>query len=479
MADGGERRREEEEEAALYGTRHRIRRVRPSVLHLRGRDEGEADRREERVLTPGSGEWTMSFFPASLGLLLGLAACASALDNGLLRTPPMGWVPWERFRCNTDCTNDPENCIRWAKSMELLPSQDALLGVPEAFLCKNASCDGWKKLGYQYVNLDDCWAARKRDARGRLQADPDRFPSGIKALADYVSLKFGIYSDLGKSTCAGYAGTTLATIETDAKTFAEWGVDMLKLDGCFSDSSTKAIGYPKMSMALNKTGRRIAFSCSWPAYEGGLPPKVNYTLLGKICNMWRNYIDIEDSWNTLFRIIEWYGNNQDTLQPAAGPGRWNDPDMLIIGDFGLSQEQSKVQVALWAILAAPFFMSCNLRTISDEAKDLLQNPLLIYISQDPLGIQGRRISMSLHFEVWQRTLVNGQYALAVMNKGTDGAPRPFVTTLSLLGILDCKAGYEIYDVLEKLHLRKYQLNSVITYKVPPTGVALFFLKPLC
>ncbi|XP_042294303.1 alpha-N-acetylgalactosaminidase-like isoform X2 [Sceloporus undulatus] len=342
--------------------------------------------------------------------------------------------------------------------------------------------DGWKELGYQYVNLDDCWATRKRDARGRLQADPGRFPSGIKALADYVhskGLKFGIYSDMGNATCAGYAGTTLATIETDAKTFAEWGVDMLKLDGCFSNSSTKAIGYPKMSVALNKTGRRIAFSCSWPAYEGGLPPKVNYTLLGKICNMWRNYIDIEDSWTTLFRIIEWYGKNQDTLQPAAGPGRWNDPDMLIIGDFGLSQEQSKVQVALWAILAAPFFMSCNLQTISKEAKDLLQNPLLIYINQDPLGIQGRRISTSLHFEVWKRTLVNGQYALAIMNKGTDGSPRPFMTTLSLLGIQGCKVGYEIYNVLEKLYLRQYQLNSVITSEVPPTGVALFFLKPLC
>ncbi|XP_033023957.1 alpha-N-acetylgalactosaminidase-like isoform X1 [Lacerta agilis] len=403
----------------------------------------------------------------SLGILLGLAACCASLDNGLLKTPPMGWVPWERFRCNTDCKNDPDNCI----SEHLIKAMaDRLAG------------DGWLRLGYKYVNLDDCWAANKRDAQGRLQPNPERFPSGIKALADYIhskGLKFGIYSDLGSETCSGYPGTTLDTIETDAKTFAEWGVDMLKLDGCFSNSSIKAVGYPKMSAALNKTGRPIAFSCSWPAYEGGLPPKVNYTLLGKICNLWRNFGDIEDSWDSLFRIIEWYGDHQDIIQPVAGPGRWNDPDTLIIGDFGLSYEQSKVQVALWAVLAAPFFMSCNLRTISTEARNILQNPLLIYINQDNLGIQGKRIAKSQHLEVWKRPLVNGQFAVAVMNNGTDGAPKPIVTTLGLLGILDCKAGYKVYEVLEKLFMGTYKLNDPLRTKVPPTGVVLFFLRPLC
>ncbi|XP_039346578.1 alpha-N-acetylgalactosaminidase-like isoform X4 [Mauremys reevesii] len=314
-----------------------------------------------------------------LSILLGLAACCSSLDNGLLRTPPMGWLPWERFRCNTDCKTDPGNCI-----------SEYLI---KAMADKMAE-DGWKELGYEYVNLDDCWSAKERDSQGRLQPDPDRFPSGIKALADYIhskGLKFGIYSDMGNYTCMGYPGTTLDTIDTDAKTFAEWEVDMLKLDGCYSNSSVKAIGYPKMSIALNKTGRPIAYSCSWPAYEGGLPPKVNYTVLGDICNLWRNFGDIQDSWESVLNIIEWYGNNQDKLQPAAGPGRWNDPDMLIIGNFGLSYEQSKVQMALWAILAAPLFMSSDLRTISEDAKYILQNKLLIYINQDSLGIQGQRI----------------------------------------------------------------------------------------
>ncbi|XP_003228708.3 alpha-N-acetylgalactosaminidase isoform X1 [Anolis carolinensis] len=405
--------------------------------------------------------------PFPLWVFLILPCGTFGLENGLLRTPPMGWVPWERFRCNTNCAHDPDNCI-----------SEGLIKAMADRLVE----DGWKELGYEYVNLDDCWAAKKRDPQGKLQPDPERFPSGIKSLADYVhskGLKFGIYSDLGNATCAGYPGTTLETIETDAQTFASWGVDMLKLDGCFSDSATKAVGYPKMSAALNKTGRPIAFSCSWPAYEGGLPPKVNYTLLGKICNLWRNYIDIEDSWDSLFRIIEWYGNNQDTLQPAAGPGRWNDPDMLILGDFGLSLEQSKVQVAIWAILAAPFFMSCNLRNISDEAKGLLQNPQLLNISQDPRGIQGSRIYKSPHFEVWRRPLVLGQFALAVMNTGTDGAPRPYVTALALLGISGCASGYKIHDVLEKRFLGTFGSGKLLNHEVAPTGVALLFVEPLC
>ncbi|XP_034297333.1 alpha-galactosidase A-like isoform X3 [Pantherophis guttatus] len=328
---------------------------------------------------------TVALLPLSLAVLLGVAPGASPLDNGLLRTPPMGWEPWLRFKCNTDCGKDPENCI----SEHLIKAMADRLAV-----------DGWKELGYEYVTLDDCWAAGKRDARGRLQADPQRFPSGMKALADYV----------------------------------------------------------------------------------------NYTLLGQICNFWRNYADIEDTWDSLFHIIEWYGDNQDILQPASGPGRWNDPDMaawnpvsfqLIVSDFGLSHEQSKVQAALWAILAAPFFISCNLRNISEEAKDMLQNPLLIYINQDLRGVQGRLLVRKQNFEVWKRPLVNGQYAVAVLNNRTDGAPRSFATTPGRLGISDCRAGYRLYDVLGKLSMGVYAFNDTISAKVTPTGVLLLFLNPLC
>ncbi|XP_030067331.1 alpha-N-acetylgalactosaminidase [Microcaecilia unicolor] len=406
-------------------------------------------------------------FLHSINVLFILIGSCNPLDNGMMRTPPMGWLAWERFRCNTDCKNDPENCI----SEHLFKT-----------MADRLASDGWRELGYEYINIDDCWTAKERDSKGQLQADPDRFPGGIKALADYVhskGLKLGIYSDMGNFTCAGYPGTTLDTISIDAQTFAAWGVDMLKFDGCYSNSSDKAIGYPKMSAALNATGRPIAYSCSWPAYEGGLPPKVNYTLLGDICNLWRNYGDIQDCWDSVLAIIEWYGNNQDALQPAAGPGRWNDPDMLLTGDFGLSYEQSKSQLAVWAMLAAPLFMSNDLRTISREAMDILQNRLLIYIDQDALGVQGKRIMKSHAIELWKRTLIAGQYAVAILNKGTDGMPTPFQTSLALMNILDCKQGYKIVDVFAKTEQGSFRLNDTIFLKVNPTGVVLLFIMPLC
>ncbi|NWX70275.1 NAGAB acetylgalactosaminidase, partial [Alca torda] len=312
-------------------------------------------------------------------LAVALALPSVALENGLALTPPMGWLAWERFRCNVDCREDPRNCISETLFYEM---------------ADRLAEDGWRDLGYKYINIDDCWSAKQRDAAGQLVPDPERFPRGIKALADYVharGLKLGIYGDLGILTCGGYPGTTLDRVEQDAQTFAEWGVDMLKLDGCYSSGEEQAKGYPEMARALNATGRPIVYSCSWPAYQGGLPPKVNYTILAEVCNLWRNYDDIQDSWDSVLSILDWFFANQDVLQPVAGPGHWNDPDMLIIGNFGLSYEQSRSQMALWTVMAAPLLMSTDLHTISPSAKEILQNRLMIQINQDPLGIQGRRI----------------------------------------------------------------------------------------
>lgn len=400
-----------------------------------------------------------------VGIILVLASLSSSLDNGLGKTPPMGWMTWERYRCNIDCKNDPENCI----GEHLIKS-----------IADKMADSGWRELGYVYISIDDCWSLKKRDSNGRLQPDPDRFPNGIKALADYVharGLKLGIYADMGNYTCGGYPGTTLDTIQIDAETFASWEVDMLKFDGCYSNASEKALGYPKMSQALNATGRPILYSCSWPAYEGGLPPKVNYTLLGSICNLWRNYDDIQDSWNSVLDIIEWYASNEDVLQPAAGPGRWNDPDMLITGDFGLSYEQSKSQLAIWAILAAPLIMSNDLRSISEEAKELLQNRLLIYIDQDSLGKQGRRVAQVSSLEVWMRELVNEQYAVAVLNKGTDGIPKRFFMSLADLNITQCTLGYKLYDVFEQEYLGNVKPETKIDMNINPTGVVMLFVRP--
>ncbi|XP_078388251.1 alpha-N-acetylgalactosaminidase-like [Cetorhinus maximus] len=399
-----------------------------------------------------------------VSLVLLLASCGLSLDNGLMKTPPMGWLAWERFRCNVDCETDPENCISERLFMDM---------------ADRLAEDGWKELGYEYVNIDDCWAAKKRDSEGRLVADPQRFPSGIKALAKYVhskGLKLGIYGDLGTYTCGGYPGTTLDYIELDADTFASWGVDMLKLDGCYSNSSTKALGYPLMSKALNATGRRIAFSCSWPAYEGGLPPEVNYTFLGEICNLWRNYDDIDDSWESIRKIINWYSSHQDVLQPAAGPGRWNDPDMLIIGNFGLSYEQSKSQMALWAILAAPLFMSNDLRGISAKASSILQNKLLIRINQDPLGVQGRMLLKGKNnIEVWMRELSSSTMALVFFSQRTD-MPYHYTTSLSQLNITAPKV-FSAQDVYSGWVQRGLDIDAKFTVTINPSGVVMLYVYP--
>ncbi|XP_076862432.1 alpha-N-acetylgalactosaminidase-like [Brachyhypopomus gauderio] len=396
-------------------------------------------------------------------LLLAFSAATRALDNGLMKTPPMGWLAWERFRCDIDCDNDPQNCIS-----EVL-FRDMADRLAE---------DGWRELGYVYVNIDDCWSSKKRDEQGRLQPDPKRFPGGIAKLARYIhgrGLKLGIYGDMGTYTCAGYPGTTLDTIEMDARTFAEWGVDMLKLDGCYSNSSVQEQGYPLMSKALNATGRPIGYSCSWPCYQGGLPPKVNYTVLGEICNLWRNYEDIQDSWDSILTIVDWFTDHQDIIQPAAGPGHWNDPDMLIIGDYGLSMDQSRSQMALWAIMAAPLFMSNDLRTVSSGARTILQNKVAIAINQDPLGIQGRRlIKEKSEIDVFWRPLSDDASALVFFSRRTD---MPFRYQTSLKTLNYTAGTYMVYDVfLQKIQpTLKDTTNFVVS--INPTGVVMWYLFP--
>ncbi|XP_077025145.1 alpha-N-acetylgalactosaminidase [Tamandua tetradactyla] len=396
--------------------------------------------------------------------LLALVAQVLALENGLLLTPPMGWLSWERFRCNINCDEDPKNCISEWLFMEM---------------ADRLAQDGWRDLGYVYVNIDDCWIGA-RDDKGRLVPDPKRFPNGIAHLAAYVhslGLKLGIYEDLGKFTCMGYPGTTLDKVVQDAQTFAEWKVDMLKLDGCYSIPEERAMGYPKMAAALNATGRPIAFSCSWPAYEGGLPPKVNYSLLANTCNLWRNYNDIQDSWKSVLSILDWFVSHQDILQPAAGPGHWNDPDMLLIGNFGLSFEEAQAQMALWTVLAAPLFMSTDLRTISAQAIDILQNPLMIKINQDPLGIQGRRILKEKFFiEVFLRPLSDRASALVFFSRRTD-MPYHYQTSLANLNFTGSHV-YEAQNVYTGEIISGLREENNFTVTINPSGVVMWYVYPI-
>lgn len=392
---------------------------------------------------------------------------AFSLDNGLALTPPMGWMAWERFRCNVDCEKDPNNCINEKLFMEMADRMVA---------------DGYLEAGYQFVCIDDCWMAKERLPNGQLQADPKRFPHGIKALASYIhskGLKFGIYADFGTHTCQGYPGS-INYLKQDMELFASWGADYLKLDGCYARPSQMDVGYPQVSRFLNETGRKIVFSCSWPFYHVFEGLKPNYEEILKYCNLWRNYIDINVSWQVLTNIIDYYAENQKDLIRVAGPGHWNDPDQLLIGNFGLSFEQSRAQFAFWAILASPLFMSNDLRNISPWAKEILQNKEIIAVNQDKLGVQGRRVlkntgrypQLKQFTEVWARQLSNGSVAVVLFNRRY-GQPVYIEASFQIVGISTPTA--KVRDLFEHKDLGIFK--GSFTARVNPNGVVMVTITP--
>ncbi|KAK6172930.1 hypothetical protein SNE40_016490 [Patella caerulea] len=380
-------------------------------------------------------------------------AFVDCLENGLARTPPMGWLSWERFRCNIDCVNDPDNCI--SENLYKAMADELVKG-------------GYKDVGYEYVNIDDCWPLVNRDAKGFLVADPKRFPSGIKALADYVhskGLKLGIYGDFGTKTCGGYPGSKFY-MEQDANTFASWGIDSLKLDGCYSRIEDMPFGYPIMEFYLNQTGRPILYSCSWPAYTA----TPDYKAIANSCNIWRNYDDIQDSWDSVSGIVEFYGANKLNFSHIAGPGRFNDPDMLIIGNFGLSHNQQRYQMAMWAIMASPLYMSNDLRRMPEESKAILLNKNVIAINQDPLGVQGNRIIKQGDIEVWTRPLQGN--SVGVLFSCIGGATTAQVKlALTNIGLTN-PSGYNLTEVFEGRFVGIFKPNESLSISIDPYDVFL-------
>ena len=309
--------------------------------------------------------------------------------NGLARTPPMGWNSWNHFG---DKVDDP--VVREAA--------DAMVS------------SGLAAAGYVYVNIDDCWAGG-RDAAGNLVPNA-KFPD-MKALADYIhrrGLKLGIYSSPGPRTCAGYEGS-YGHEEQDAKTYAAWGIDYLKYDWCsagrvYADSSLQA-AYQKMGRALAQCGRPIVYSLceygkgdvwTWGPQVGG--------------NLWRTTYDIQDNWNSMSEI----GFNQGRLAPFAAPGHWNDPDMLEIGNGGMSATEYRTHFSLWCLLAAPLMAGNDLRSMTDETREILGNREVIALDQDILGRQGERIASRDGIEIWARPLSDGGRAIGVFNRNESG-----------------------------------------------------------
>lgn len=232
-----------------------------------------------------------------------------------------------------------------------------------------------------------------------------------------------------------------------------------------------------MSLALNRTGRSIVYSCEWPLY---LRPfhKPNYTDIQYYCNHWRNFDDVYDSWESIKSILAWTVTHQKDIVEVAGPGGWNDPDMLVIGNFGLSWDQQVTQMALWAIMAAPLLMSNDLRQISSQAKALLQNEDVIAINQDPLGKQGYCFRKENEIEVWERPLSNLAWAVAVRNLQEIGGPRFYTIQISSLGRgLACNPSCIITQILpEKVRLGFYEWPLTLKTRINPSGTVLLRLE---
>jgi len=323
--------------------------------------------------------------------IFGTILRAGAADSTLAPTPPMGWNSWNHFACKVTAAD-----VRGAA--------DAIAG------------NGMKDAGYVYVNIDDCWEG-KRDAVGKIQ--PNEKFGDMKALVDYVhakGLKIGIYSSPGPKTCAGYEGSYQHE-EQDARQYADWGFDYLKYDWCSAEkvyprSEMQAV-YRKMHDALVRTGRPIVFSlCQygygrvwrWGASVGG--------------NLWRTTEDIDDHYDRMSVI----GFDQDGLEPFAGPGHWNDPDMLEVGNGDMNHDEYITHMSLWALLAAPLLAGNDLSRMSSETLSILTNKEVIAVDQDTKGAQGRRIAQEGPLEVWAKALADGGTAVGLFNRGESTNP---------------------------------------------------------
>src|SRR6266849_1155937 len=332
---------------------------------------------------------------------LPLPAIHKVAYNGLAKTPPMGWNSWNKFAGRVDDAS--------VRSMA-----DAM------------AANGMKDAGYQYINIDDTWEAG-RDAQGNITTNK-KF-TDMKALADYVhskGLKIGIYSSPGPNTCAGYEGS-YGHEEQDARIYAAWGIDYLKYDWCgarniYTDEEMQAV-YQKMGDALLKSGRPILYSlCQYGRADvWKWAPEVG----GKA---WRTTGDIRDTWDSMTTI----GFAQDALAPFANPGHWNDPDMLEVGNGGMTDDEYRTHMTLWSILAAPLLAGNDLRNMTPAILEILTNREVIAINQDKDGKQGRRIAKVGDQEVWARALSGGAQAFGLFNRG--GAPAKITVQLSELGL---------------------------------------------
>lgn len=358
--------------------------------------------------------------------------------NNLAKTPPMGWNSWNKF-----ANKVTDKLIR--------ETADAMVR------------NGMNDAGYIYINIDDTWEAG-RDAQGNIQTN-SKFPD-MKALADYVhskGLKLGIYSSPGPKTCGGYEGS-FQHEEQDARSYANWGVDYLKYDWCSAtqvyDYHSMPAVYAKMGESLLSTGRPIVYSlCQYGVLHG---PQWGASVGG---NLWRTAGDIGDNWKSMSHIGF---DLQIDLAQYAGPGHWNDPDMLEVGNGGMTNIEYQTHFSLWSLLAAPLLAGNDLRDVAPDTLNILTNKEVIAIDQDPLGKQATRVSKDGDLEVWGRPLTDGSHAVGLFNRGD--APATVTARWSDMGVSGDMAIRDLWAHADRGHS-----NDHYSAEVPSHGVVLLKL----
>jgi alpha-galactosidase len=328
-------------------------------------------------------------------LAINVKSFAQKFDN-LAPTPPMGWNSWNTFQTNI--------------------SEELVKGIADSMVSS-----GMKDAGYKYLVLDDGWMAMQRDSiTGNLIPDPKKFPHGIKALADYVhskGLKFGLYNCAGTKTCAGYPGTRGYEYQ-DARFYASLDIDYLKFDWCYADSLNAVEAYTTMSKALRAAGRPIIFSlCEWGTHQP-------WTWAANVGELWRTTGDIYACYDGTHKIDNWTANCamhivdlNEPLRKYAGPGHWNDPDMLEVGN-GMSAAEDRTHFSLWCMMAAPLIAGNDIRKMSAGTRSILTNKDVVAVDQDALGVQGFRYASKDSLETWFKPLSNGDWAVCFVNRSS-------------------------------------------------------------
>jgi len=371
--------------------------------------------------------------------------------------PQMGWNTWNTFACDIN-----EKLVKEAA--------DALVS------------SGMRDAGYVYVNIDDCWHGQ-RDAQGFIQADPQRFPSGMKALSDYVhakGLKLGIYSDAGDKTCGGKPGSRGHEYQ-DAQTYAAWGIDYLKYDWCSTDGLAARGAYTTMRDALRAANRPVLFSmCEW----GNNKP---WEWAADVGHSWRTTGDIYLCWDCEYSRGSWssYGilpilDKQAGLRKYAGPGHWNDMDMLEVGR-GLTFDEDKSHFSIWAMMASPLIAGNDIRKMSAQTRKILTNREVIAVNQDALGVQAWRFMNDGQLDLWAKPLADGEWALMFLNRGDTA--RAYRFDWAAHGIADDVSGHHAefgkkpYAYTDLWSGATGDTGKPLQMTVPAHGVVMLRLKP--